>query len=393
MTPRLTTPRPEVYPVDWLPDEPPPRLARLAGWCLIGIFTAALLTAVLLRLPETVRCRFTLIPADGADPIQAPVNGVLQQIRAAEGQEVESGAVIFEIRSDEVLTWQTELHAAEDDFRATEERSRRSEETYAALLEINEAAGRQIAQERDFRTTYRNTVQKFVDAAQTLYDAKLISQVENLKAQLELAAGQKDLSISEQALNKNALERKQLETERNLRRSEEEATISKLKGRIASLKLRLVNCESGVLSVRAPFHAMVISVAQRNPGSVVRPGLELCQLARIEGRPVADLKIPQSGLDQVAPGQTARLFFDAFPYQRYGARSAQINWVSPSAVTTGTELQFHARATLDRDSFPVNGTNIPVRVGMMGEARIRVGERTLIEYVFEPLKALRERSR
>jgi multidrug efflux pump subunit AcrA (membrane-fusion protein) len=232
-----------------------------------------------------------------------------------------------------------------------------------------------------------------VDAAQTLFDSKLISQVENLKAQLELAAGQKDLSISEQALNKNSLERKQLETERNLHRSEEQATISKLKGRIASLKQRLVNCESGVLSVRAPFHAMIISVAQRNQGSVVRPGLELCQLARIEGRPVADLKIPQSGLDQVVPGQTARLFFDAFPYQRYGARSAQVNWVSPSAVATGSDLQFHARATLDRDSFPVNGTNVPVRVGMVGEARIRVGERTLIEYVFEPLKALRERSR
>ncbi|MBL9174339.1 MAG: HlyD family efflux transporter periplasmic adaptor subunit [Verrucomicrobiales bacterium] len=393
MTPRLTTPRSEASPVDWLPDEPPPRLARLAGWCLIGIFTAALLTAVLLRLPETVRCRFTLIPAEGADPIQSPVNGVLQQVRAAEGQEVESGAVLFEIRSDEVLTWQTELNAAENDLHASEQRTQRSEETYAALLKINQAGGQQITQELGFRTNYLNTVKKFVTASQTLYEAKLISEVENQKAKLEQAAGEKELHITEQSLNKNALEHQQLETERDLHRSEEQATVSKLKGRIASLRQRLVNCESGVLTVRAPFHAMVISVAQRNPGSVVRPGLELCQLARIEGRPVADLKIPQSGLDQVAPGQAARLFFDAFPYQRYGARAARIDWVSPSAVATGSDLQFHARATLDRDSFPVNGTNVPVRIGMMGEARIRVGERTLIEYVFEPLKALRERSR
>jgi hypothetical protein len=47
---------------------------------------------------------------------------------------------------------------------------------------------------------------------------------------------------------------------------------------------------------------------------------------------------------------------------------------------------------LDQTAFTVNGVAIPVRTGMVGEARIRVGERTLIEYVFEPLKALREKS-
>ncbi|HRI16235.1 MAG TPA: HlyD family efflux transporter periplasmic adaptor subunit [Verrucomicrobiota bacterium] len=389
--PPITPPSSEA--VDWLPDDPPPRISRLAGWVLIGLFAAGAITSVVLKLPENVRCRFTLIPEEGADPIQAPVQGVLQQVHAAEGQEVDAGATLFEIRSEDVLTWQTQLRSAEEDLRAMEERARRSEEAHHSLTDINEAGRQQVAQERAFRERYRDTVKDFVRRSRELRDLKLISEVELLKAELELAAGEKDLNITEQSYHKVNLERTQLETERNLQRSEEQAAIEKFKVTVASLRQRLVNCEAGILTIRAPYRAVITSVAQRNPGSVVHLGLELCQLARVDGHPVADLKLSQSGLDQVARGQSARLFFDAFPYQRYGTLSSRIDWVSPTAVVTGSELQFRARATLERGSFSVNGVEVPVRAGMMGEARIRVGERTLIEFVFEPLKALRERSR
>ena len=385
--------RPHDAVVEWLPDEPSPRISRLAGWVLLGVFLAAGIASVLVRLPETVRCRFTLIPEEGADPIQSPVQGVLRQVHAIEGREVEAGAALFEIHSDEVLTWQTDLRNASEDLRAIEERSRRSEEAHRALLEINESGRQQIAQERQFRERYRDTVQDFVRRTRELYDLKLISQVELLKTELELAGGEKDLNIVEQSYHKIGLERAQLETARNLQRSEEQAGIEKLKSTVASLRQRLVDSDSGLLTVRAPYRAMVISISQRSPGSVVRPGLELCQLARTGGRPVAELKLPQSGLDQVVDGQKARLFLDAFPYERYGTLPARITWVSPTAISAAGDLQFRARAVLEQDGFPVRGTHVPVRVGMAGEARIRVGERTLIEFVFEPLKALREQGR
>ena len=358
-----TTPqtRPHDDTVDWLPDDPPPRISRLAGWVLIGVFMAAALTSVLLRIPETVRCRFALVPEAGADPIQSSVAGVLESVRAVEGQDVEAGSPLFEIRSEEVLTWQTDLRNAVEDLRAMEERSRRSEEAYQSLLEINEAGRLQIIQERSFRERYRDTVKDFVRRSRYLRDEKLISEVEFLKAELELAGGEKDLNISEQTYHKIELERTQLKTDRNLQRSEEQAAIEKLKVTTASLRQRLANCESGILTVRAPYRAVVISVAQRNPGSVVRPGLELCQLARIESRPVAELRLPQSGLDQVTPGQKVRLFVDAFPYQRYGALPGQITWVSASAVLTAGEPQFRARASLDQLEFLVKGVAVPVQ--------------------------------
>jgi len=391
VTPRLSSNQEATESVDWLPGTPPPRIARLAGWLLIGVFAGAVLTAVLLRVPETVRCRFTLVPADGADPLRSSVSGVLQGVRVTEGQAVAADDILFEIRSDEVITWQTALHAATEDRRAMEERVRRSEEAHASLLRINEAGREQIAQERDFRTRFRDTVKDFVRRSQELRDLQLISEVELLKARLELAAAEKDLNIAEQSYHKVGLERTQLETERQLQRSDEQAAVEKLKVTAAGLRQRLSGSDSGLLAVRAPYPAVVTSIGQKNTGGVVTPGLELCQLARIEGHPVADLDLPQGGLDRVASGQPARLFFDAFPYQRYGTLPARVEWVSPSAVLSSNRLQFRARAILDRDAFTTPAGPVPVRPGMVGDARIRVGSRTLIEFAFEPLKALRER--
>ena len=87
-----------------------------------------------------------------------------------------------------------------------------------------------------------------------------------------------------------------------------------------------------------------------------------------------------------------RLFFDAFPYQRYGVVNAKLDWVSPSAVTTTQGQHFVALASLDQSEL-TKRHHLALRVGMGGEARIVVGQRTMIEYAFEPIRQLRENMR
>jgi HlyD family secretion protein len=174
---------------------------------------------------------------------------------------------------------------------------------------------------------------------------------------------------------------------------DEQAIFEKLNNLARTLTLRLTNSAAGVLSVRAPYQATVISVVQRNAGSVVRAGQELCQMARLQDRSVAELQLAQTGLDRVKQGRTAQLFFDAFPYERYGTLGATIDWVSPTAVAHGDQWQFSARAVLKQSTFFSHGQPLEVRAGMMGEARIRVDSRTVLDSVFEPLRALREQTR
>jgi RTX toxin transport system membrane fusion protein len=228
---------------------------------------------------------------------------------------------------------------------------------------------------------------------QKLAAEKLVSEAELLQYELQVAESEKDLTVAQRTVQQATLQRQQLENERARQRAEEEADAEKLQVRIAALKRQLVNCTGDVMSVRAPYRAAVISLSHRNGGGVVQSGGELCQLARVEGALRARLKVAEAGLPKLVPGQTVRLFLEAFPYQRYGTVSGKLEWISPAAITSGNGQGFTARASLDRSAFTSRGQERPLRVGMKGEARIIVGSRTAIEYAFEPIRQLREQIR
>src|SRR5881396_543993 len=76
---------------EMLPQEPPPWIIRSTAWLLLAAFLFALLVAIVMRLPETVRCPFVLVPGTGADPIQSPVRAIISHIGVDEGQRTVSG--------------------------------------------------------------------------------------------------------------------------------------------------------------------------------------------------------------------------------------------------------------------------------------------------------------
>src|SRR3977135_1092860 len=80
---------------EMLPQDPPPSIIRFTGWLLIALFLFGLLMAIVLKLPETVRCPFVLVPATGADPIQSPHQGIITRVAVGEGQTVKHGAAAF----------------------------------------------------------------------------------------------------------------------------------------------------------------------------------------------------------------------------------------------------------------------------------------------------------
>src|SRR5437879_8261391 len=94
-----------------------------------------------------------------------------------------------------------------------------------------------------------------------------------------------------------------------------------------------------------------------------------------------------SGLAKLKADQLVRFFFEAYPYQRYGALSGKLNWVSPSAVAGASGQYFVGLASLDEAA---NRHHLSLRPGMKGAARLGMGSRTRLEYAFELLRQLRE---
>ncbi len=376
---------------EMLPQDPPPQVIRWTGWVLLAAFLFGLLLAIVMRLPETVHCTFVLVPATGADPIQAPHQGTITRISASEGQVVKKGAELFVLRSDEIRSWDTQLRTLTEDLHSREESLTRSESAYKSQLNIKLAEIEQAKSEVKFRENHSKVSRDLVTRMEKLGEQGGISEVDLVKLRLDLAASEKDFSVAQRTVQQNNLDRERMDTEHARVRGEQKAEIEKLKLRIAALKADLENAEQNLLMVRSPYDGVVISLDQRTVGSVVIQGQVLCQLAQQDAKLHARMIITEAGLPKLAVSQRVRYFFEAFPYQRYGAVNGKLDWISPSAVTSTDGSRFVALASLDHLAIPVGaGRFLPLRVGMKGEAHIIVGSRTMIEYAFEPVRQLRE---
>jgi len=374
-----------------LPQEPPSWIIRWTAWLLISAFVFAFLIAIVMRLPETVDCRFVLIPATGADPIQAPRQAIISRVVVEEGQVVKGGDELFVLRSDEIGGWDTQFLTLNEDLRTKQESLKRNESAYTAQLGIKSAEIEQAKSEVGFRENHAKTSRELVTRMDKLAKQGGESEVDLIKLKLDLAGSEKDLSVAQRTLQQVILDRERMQTEYARQRGEEQAEVEKLKMRIAALKKDLENAQQNLLMVRSPYEGVVISMDQRTVGSFVQQGQVLCQLAPKGSKPRARMTLTEAGLPRLAVAQRVRYFFEAFPYQRYGTVTGKVDWISPSAVTTTEGSRFVALGSLDRyEMSSQTGHPLPVRVGMKGDAHIIVGGRTLIEYAFEPIRQLRE---
>jgi multidrug resistance efflux pump len=373
------------------PQEPPPWIVRSTAWLLIGAFLFALLIVIVMRLPETVNCQFVLIPATGADPIQSPRQAIISRVAVEEGQPVKAGEDLFVLRSDEIRGWDTQFRTLTEDLHGKEESLARYNTAYASQLEIKKAEIEQAKSEVQFRENHASTSRELVTRMEKLAQKGGISEVDLIKLKLDLAGSEKDLSVTQRTVQQVNLDRQRMETEHARLRGEQQSEIEKLKMRIAALKTDLENTQQNLLTVRSPYEGVVISMDQRTVGSFVQQGQVLCQLASKDAKPRARMTLNEAGFPKLAIAQRVRYFFEAFPYQRYGAVTGKLDWISPSAVTTTDGSHFVALGSLDRDNIsPRAGQVLALRVGMRGQAHIIVGGRTLIEYAFEPIRQLRE---
>jgi len=376
---------------EMLPQEPPPWIIRSTAWLLLAAFLFALLVAIVMRLPESVHCQFVLIPATGADPIQSPRQAIISRVAVEEGQPVKLGEVLFVLRSDEIRGWDTQFRTFTEDLRSKEQSLTQSETAYAAQLEIKKAEVEQAKSEVKFRENHASTSRDLVKRMEKLAKLGGESEIDLVKLKLDLAGSEKDLSVAQRTVQQVNLDRERMETEHARQRAEQQSEIEKLKMRIGALKTDLENTHQNLLTVRSPYEGVIISMDQRTVGSFVQQGQVLCQLAPKEAKPRARMTLNEAGLPKLGIAQRVRYFFDAFPYQRYGAVTGKLDWISPSAITTTEGSHFVALGSLDRyEISPRTGEVLPLRVGMRGQAHIIVGGRTLIEYAFEPIRQLRE---
>ena len=114
---------------------------------------------------------------------------------------------------------------------------------------------------------------------------------------------------------------------------------------------------------------------------------------------VAELLLPTRSAGFIKKGQVARLRFDAFPYQRFGFIESKITridrvLIAPNEVQLPIALQepvYRLRAKLATQQVQAYGQEFQLKSGMLFEADIMLEQRTLIDWLLEPIYSLKGR--
>jgi membrane fusion protein len=233
--------------------------------------------------------------------------------------------------------------------------------------------------ERTNRLKEEGLVSKDLQADARIRRAQALVDLEQLEAELR----ETRIAVQKQRLAQQAQAASFQEEERQLLDKLAEAQIQReAKGAGRSARRRACFI--------APRARRAVRLAVRAAGTVVREGDTLAEIACDAERLQVELTLPQEALSRIQPGQRVKLLYDAFPYQHYGVKEALVRWTSPAAASGAGGLEFRAFAELEERSIKVAGIDRPLLPGMKGKARILVGRRSVISYVFGPLRQLEE---
>ena len=383
----------------FLETAPPPWVARGLATLLLLLITSATAATVLVRVPETVSATFVLEQVRGGDPIRAFRSGIVADVHVTEAQTIRERDTLFTIASSSVGDRSAEGKSLESQIAAAEERlaSRRERSASQRRADEEESRGLQSRLESLGRTLEirKQQLALAIERARALketFDLGLSSRIEMSRVQSEAEASAVDLerTAAEHEETQRSSERLQHEIRARIAESREMERslleeIDRARIRRAALDQELVH-QGSHFTVAAPCDGSLLSLKVRNRGAIVQEGELLGEVSCNGDSLQAELMLPQAGGARVRQGQDVRLLYEAFPYQRYGARGATIRWISP--VSTGARRR--ALASVETDAFIVDGQPKALVPGMTGQARVVVGRRRLVSYAFEPIRQVRE---
>ena len=384
----------------FLEEDPPSWVIKGLSYILILLFSTAVLLASLVKIPETVSSPFVLMPVQGTDPIRSLYDGTVVSISANEGEFVRKGKTLFVMRSDSMIDRASEYRSLETRNRGAQEslnnaKKRVESQNYTDKQEIsglkqrNENLTRRIKLKSEELALMKEKVERY----KKLYDTGISSHTDYSDQQLEVKKTEMELEDLGQEISDNQILISKLENGMSTRRVEFEESKHSFEQELERTSIRMEMLKPGLhqnekedLMIPASCNGTVLRLRVTAPGAVVQDGDILGEVVCSETILQAELSVSSSGVGRIRPGQTVKLLYDSFPFQRYGVKSGSVRWISPAA----NQSVFRVLVDLNERSVNVGGQKRELLPGMGGFAEVIIGRRSVISFAFEPIRQLRE---
>jgi len=387
-------------------------IAMPLSWQIIGLLLLGSLALVIIFLATASYARTETVSGvvaldTGIAAIMPSRSGVIEQLYAREGQAVRKGQTLVAIRAEEdmmsgdtvpdridraLLQQDARLAARADLLRsaASSDQARLAASIIGIDNEI-ESLDRQIT---DQRRLVEVAAREFADVEQVAKKG-FISRRDVEAREANMLLRRQQLAQLEQQLAAQRANLIETAKSANQAAATADAQIATNQSDRAAVSQRRAEADlSRGYRITAPVAGVVAGMTSRI-GQSVKPDEQLMIIVPNDAHARAELYLPTAAAGFVAPGQEARLAVDAFPYQRFGTVTVRIVSISAAVVRrTGADDATPAYlvvARLDQPWIMAFGRRQRLVPGMKLSARIVTERRTLIEWLFEPLFAVRDR--
>ena len=353
-----------------------------------------------------------LVPSTGVIRVYAPRPGIIRRVLVEEGSRVEAGQPLLVINGDSFLEdgrhlEQLLLDEYQHKQNLLREQLDRLPATYHRRQVDLQREAEALTEDRHWLTQQKATlserlglIEQQLNNIRQLHRQNLASEtdVQALLAQrlgllAELQGLERSLASQQHEQAQIASRREQLQDDERNQRQALQAELSTLAQQIAELYGR----KAYVITAE---RSGIVTALQANEGQDATQGLPLATLLPEGSELVAELLVPTRAIGFIEPGQGINIRYAAFPYQKFGLYQGEISQVSdhvllPSewrnAPIATEEPMYKITARLNQQDVIAFGQSTALRPGILLEADITLGQRTLMQWLLEPLYSLKGR--
>lgn len=350
-----------------------------------------------------------LIPEKGLVKVFSDREGVVEELYVREADHVTAGQPLIKVKnsqslatgielsdalskevSKQISTLQVELETSEQMFRNDRTRLERQ------ITHLNQS----LSSVQKAGTTNRKRLS--IKEEQYLKNLKLFEKSYISNTQLSLIQEEylEVLEINDRFEREMATIRVDLSSlESDIESLPEKRLVKRalLERQISELKTKLFELENQYEFVKMAPESGVVTAIQPSPGMRINNQSPILSIIP-KGSPLEiELLLPTRSAGFVQIGDSVKIRFDAFPYQKFGLVSGSIINVDKALILPTDqalpikieEAMYRVRATLAQQSITAYGKAFPLKVGMIADADIMLEKRTLLEWLLDPIYALK----
>src|SRR6056297_3668982 len=405
---------------------------------ILAFLAIAVIWAASTEIDDVTRADGRIVPSASVQVIEAAEPGVLQSLHVKEGQVVEKGDLLMELdgtlldsqldqeqqrayglmarierlqaeinaeplrfsdklvaRALDVVQSETALHRgrqaelqAEIDILERQRQQRQQE--YEEGLADNQTAQATLAVLSEERTMMAPLVERGMEPATTLLSLR------RSEAEWQGRATRSQASL---ARLKGALEEIDYRTRAQKERFRATALsdLALATAELAALRPALPALQSRAERSRlmAPVRGIVNRIHRATIGSMARQGEELIEIVPLDDSLLVEAHVRPADIAFLYPGQPVKVQITAYDASRYGSLSGEIVRIGADAVTRSErdeEEVFVVEIRTTGTILDADGVEVEIMPGMVAQANILTGRKTVLDYLLQPVVRVRDRA-